>query len=105
MTLKSALLASSLLTAQLLFADQITLKNGDRLTGAIQKNDGKNLTMKSELAGVVTVPWEAVTGLSSPGPLSVGLKDGQTVVGSVATEGADGRFVITTRETGAVTAS
>jgi len=90
------------LAVQIAFADQITLKNGDRLSGAILKNDGKVLTMKSELAGVVTVPWEAVTGLSSSGPLHIGLKDGQTVVGAVTMSTEDGRLAIATRETGSV---
>ena len=30
-----------------LFADQITMKNGDRFTGAVIKLDGKNLVFKS----------------------------------------------------------
>jgi putative salt-induced outer membrane protein len=94
-----------LLAVQFAFADQITLKNGDRLSGAILKNDGKVLTMKSEFAGVVTVPWEAVTALSSPGPLHIGLKDGQTVVGAVTMSAKDGKLAIATKETGAVTAT
>jgi len=95
----------SLVTAPLTMADQITLKNGDRLTGALIRNDGKNLTLKSEFAGIVTVPWEAVTGLTSPGPLHVELKDGQRIVGSVNLPADDGRLSVTTKETGAVTTS
>jgi hypothetical protein len=38
-----------------LFADQIVLKNGDRLTGTIEKSDDKSLVMKTEFAGEVTV--------------------------------------------------
>jgi putative salt-induced outer membrane protein YdiY len=101
MTLIRALCLCVLLTP-LVRADQITLKNGDRLTGAIVKNDGKVLTMKSELAGVVTVPWEAVAGITAPGPLYVGLKDSQTVVGSVSMPAGDEQIVIVTRETGQV---
>lgn len=94
-----------LITASLANADQITLKNGDRLSGAILKNDGKKLTMKTELAGEVTVPWEAVTGLSSPGPLHFELNDGQRIVGSVTLPPDGTTLAITTKETGAVTAS
>ena len=54
MTLIRTLCACLLLTLVAL-ADQVTFKNGDRLSGVIQKNDGKNLTLKSELAGVVSV--------------------------------------------------
>ncbi|MBZ5636051.1 MAG: hypothetical protein LAO55_23225 [Acidobacteriia bacterium] len=38
------------------WADQITLKNGDRLTGSLLKSDEKNLVLKSESAGTVTIP-------------------------------------------------
>jgi hypothetical protein len=64
------------------------MKNGDRLSGAIVKYDGKNLVIKSELAGPVTIPWDAVTVVTSSAPLSVGLKDGQVVVGTVTTADA-----------------
>jgi putative salt-induced outer membrane protein len=94
-----------LVTAPFAMADQITLKNGDRISGAILKNDGKKLTMKSEFAGEITVPWDAVTGLSSPGPLHIELKDGQRIVGSVTLPPDGSTLAITTKETGAVTAS
>ena len=32
----------------LVFADQVTLKNGDRLTGTILKSDGKTLTLHTD---------------------------------------------------------
>jgi putative salt-induced outer membrane protein YdiY len=64
-------------------ADHIVLKNGDRLTGAIVKSDGKSLTLKSEFAGNVTVPLEAVTQVTADQPLYVTLKDNQTLVGTI----------------------
>jgi len=85
------------------FADQVTLKNGDRLSGAIQKNDGKNLTLKSELAGVVTIPWDAVTAVSAP-QLYIGLTGGKTVVGAVSTSPDGVNLEIATKESGAVVA-
>ena len=39
-----------------LFADQVSLKNGDRLTGTIVKSDAKTLVLKTEAAGEVTFP-------------------------------------------------
>ena len=93
-----------LLLAPLAFADQVTMKNGDRLSGSIEKYDGKNLTMKTELAGEVTIPWDAVTTITSTAALNVGLKDGQTVVGTVTTAG-DGRLQIATKDAGTVTAA
>ena len=93
-----------LLCAEAAFADQVTMKNGDRLSGTIVKSDAKNLVMKSELAGDVTIPWDAVTTITSTTQLHVALKDGQTVVGTVSTT-PEGRFTIATKETGAVTAA
>lgn len=84
-------------------ADQVTLKNGDRLTGTIVKSDAKTLVIKTEFAGDVNLQWDAVTGIASSQALHLALKDGQTIVGTVTT--ADGKFDVATKETGAVSAS
>jgi hypothetical protein len=67
------------------WADQITLKNGDRLTGAIVKKDGKSLVVNSDSLGPVTVPWEQVVAVQSETPLNVVLPDGKTVQSAVVT--------------------
>jgi small nuclear ribonucleoprotein (snRNP)-like protein len=100
MTLRLVLFLS-LSTA--LLADQITMKNGDRLSGSIVKYDGKNLILKSEFAGQVTIPWDAVTAITSSDPLNVELKDGQKLVGVVTT--SDGKFTVATKDTGSVIAA
>jgi putative salt-induced outer membrane protein YdiY len=84
-------------------ADQITLKNGDRLTGTIIKSDDKTLLLKTDFAGDVTLQWDAVTSIVSTQTLHLALKDGQTIVGTVAT--TDSKFEIATKETGPVTAT
>jgi putative salt-induced outer membrane protein YdiY len=94
---------SAFLLTQALLADQVTLKNGDRISGNIIKYDGKNLVLKSEESGEVTIPWENVTGLTSSGALHVTLKDGQRIVGVVTTEGT--KLSVETKETGKVTAA
>src|SRR3979411_2173440 len=66
-------------------ADQVTLKNGDRLTGTIVKSDGKTLLLKTDSAGEITLKWEAVSGIVSSQPLSVQLNNGQVVSGNVTT--------------------
>jgi putative salt-induced outer membrane protein YdiY len=53
------------------FADQVTLKNGDRVTGAIVKKDGNNLTVKSDVMGVVTIPWDQITDIKTNEQLNV----------------------------------
>ena len=84
-----------------LFADQVVLKNGDRLTGTIVKSDGKTLIIKTEFAGDVTVQWPAIQEINSTQSLHVGLNNGQTVVGPVAT--SDGNLAVNTSANGTVT--
>ncbi|HEX8818068.1 MAG TPA: DUF481 domain-containing protein [Terriglobales bacterium] len=67
------------------FADQIVLKNGDRLTGTITKSDDQTLLIKTEFAGDVTVQWPAVQQVTSTQPLHVAEKSGATVAGTVTT--------------------
>lgn len=38
-----------------IFADQITLKNGDRLSGKIIKQDDEKIILQTELAGIITI--------------------------------------------------
>lgn len=66
-------------------ADQVTLKNGDRLSGSIVKSDGKTIQLKTEFAGDVNIEWDAVTAIVSSQTLHLALKDGQTIVGTVST--------------------
>jgi len=68
------------------WADQVSLKNGDRVTGKIQKKDGANLIIKSDLFGLVTIPWDAVTQVISDEPLTVVLPDGKSVHGKITGE-------------------
>ena len=91
-----------LLCGSTVFADQIVLKNGDRLTGTIEKSDAKSLTMKTEFAGEISVQFAAIQEIKSDQPLHVGLKDGQTVVGPVTT--TDGKFEVATKAGGTVEA-
>ena len=83
---------SLLLTACAARADQVVLKNGDRLTGKIIFGDGKTLLLKSEFAGDVTIQWDAITGLESSENLNITLKDGTRLSGKVTTQ--DGKFTV-----------
>ena len=102
LTGKVPLLAFLMLCSSVMFADQITLKNGDRLTGTIEKSDAKELVIKTEFAGEVTVQWSAIQDVKSDQQLHVGLKNGQTVVGPVST--TDGKIEVSTKTTGNVEA-
>ncbi len=88
------------LTQPSALADQVVLKNGDRLTGKILESDQKKLVIESEFAGTVNVQWDAVDQITSEGALHLTLKDTQRVVGSVRP--ADGGFQVETEQTGTV---
>ncbi|HWY55558.1 MAG TPA: DUF481 domain-containing protein [Terriglobales bacterium] len=83
------------------FADQVVLKNGDRLTGTITKSDDKTLLIKTEFAGEVTVQWPAVQEVTSTQPLHVTTANGKTLAGPVTT--ADGSLAVSTTTSGTVT--
>jgi putative salt-induced outer membrane protein YdiY len=82
------------------FADQITLKNGDHLTGTIVKSDGKTLVLHTDFAGDVTLQFAAITQITSEKELHVTTSDKKTVVGPVTT--SDGKIEVATKSGGAV---
>jgi putative salt-induced outer membrane protein len=81
------------------FADQITLKNGDHLTGTVVKSDGKTLVLHTEFAGDITVQFDAITQITTDKELHVSTSDKKTVVGPVTT--SDGKIDVAT-QTGTV---
>jgi putative salt-induced outer membrane protein len=93
-------LAAVLMLSPSLLADQISLKNGDRLSGTIETSDAKTLMIKTQYEGEVTVQWAAVETIHSEEPLHVGLSGGQVLVGPVST--SDGELRIATRDAGTV---
>jgi putative salt-induced outer membrane protein YdiY len=91
-----------LVLSSLSFADQITLKNGDRLTGTVVKSDGKTLVLHTDAAGDVTLKLDAIQDIKTEQELHVSLKNGKTAVGPVST--ADGNINIATKTSGTVEA-
>jgi putative salt-induced outer membrane protein YdiY len=67
-------------------ADQIILKNGDKITGSIVKKDGDSIVIKTESAGIVTVLWSAVEKIIADNTLNLTLTDGQVIKGKVNTD-------------------
>src|SRR5882672_12850508 len=93
-------LAFSALPCSSVFADQVIMKNGDRLSGTILKSDGETLSLKTEFAGEVKIKWAAIEQLSSDRPLYVLLKDGQIIFGNVTS--TTNRIEVQTKEAGIV---
>lgn len=85
-----------------LFADQVTLKNGDRLTGTVVKSDGKTLVIHTDAAGDVEIKFDAIQDIKTDAELHVSLKGGKTAVGPVTT--TDDKVEIATKNSGTVEA-
>jgi hypothetical protein len=98
---KKLIISLLLLVAIPALADQIVLKNGDKLTGSITKSDGKALVIKTDYAGDVTVKFDAIQSITSAGDLNVSM-GGKTVVGPVTTNGDN--VVVATKTAGPVEA-
>jgi putative salt-induced outer membrane protein YdiY len=97
------LIATRVLLPSMAHADQVTLKNGDRLSGTVVKSDGKTLVLHTDYAGDLNVKWEAVAGIQSSEELHVQLPDGKTVAGAVTT--SDGKLEVATSSGGTVEAN
>jgi hypothetical protein len=78
------------------WADQVVMKNGDRVTGAIIKKDSKDLTIKTDHFGVVTTSWDQVESVKIDAPVTVVLQSGKSVQGTLAT--TEGKVVVATKD-------
>ena len=80
---KKVLLLLILCSSKALAAEQIILKNGDRISGFIVNLADKKLAIKTDYAGTVTVDWGAVTQLSSDQPVVITRSDKTVVSGTL----------------------
>lgn len=103
LTMPACLVLSFFLLTANSFADQVTLKNGDRLTGKIVKGDDKSIVLHTDAAGDVTIQLSSVQDIKTDQPLHIGLKGGKMVVGPVT--GSDGKIEVATKNAGTVEAS
>ena len=86
----SLVIVSLICGAALVRAEEVSLKNGDHLSGAIVSMDGKKLVLKTTYAGDISIDWTEVSQFSSDKqPLVVTKADKQLVSGMVAAEGSD----------------
>ena len=90
----SLLVLFTLLSLSTAFGDQVTLKNGDRLSGTVAQSDGKTLTLHTDYAGDISIKWDAVQGVESKEGLHLELKDGKTLAGPVTA--SDGKLQVAT---------
>lgn len=62
-------------------ADEVMLKNGDKISGTILNKSGSVLEMKTPYADKVVIKWDAIDTLKSDIPMTVILKDKQELTG------------------------
>jgi putative salt-induced outer membrane protein YdiY len=77
--LANLLVVGSLGLVALAHADQITLSNGDRLTGSVTRKSGNTLTLRTAYAGELHLRWSAVASVVTDHPVNVLLDDGTTI--------------------------
>lgn len=83
MRMKSCLPALlGLVAIQCGLADEVTLKNGDRITGTVVRKEGNTLVLKADALGTLNVPWDQVVEMRADKPLHLVLADGRTLEGT-----------------------
>jgi putative salt-induced outer membrane protein YdiY len=68
-----------------LLADEVQMKNGDRITGTIVKMENKILLFKTSYAGDIPIKWEDVAALKTDSPVQVVLGDKTSARGILKT--------------------
>jgi putative salt-induced outer membrane protein YdiY len=64
-------------------AATVSLRNADRLTGEIQKLEGKHLVLKTAYAGIIEIEWSEVQSINSDEVLELSMQNGMIVTGTV----------------------
>ncbi len=62
-------------------ADEITLKNGDRISGTIVKKEGESVIIKTTYAGDISINWRELNTLYSDADMQFVLVDGTSING------------------------
>lgn len=63
-------------------ADEVRLKNGDRITGQVVSMEKNKLVFETAYAGKITVDWNAVSTLISDNPITVRLDENRSLEGT-----------------------
>ena len=84
-------------TAATAYSEQVSLKNGDHLTGAIISMDGKKLVLKTSYADEVSIDWGEVSQFSSDkNTLVITKADKEVVTGTVSSQ--DSNILVATAQ-------
>ncbi|MGD2029584.1 MAG: DUF481 domain-containing protein [Desulfobacterales bacterium] len=76
-------------------ADEVCLKNGDRLTGEVIRMEAGKLILKTSYAGEISIVWQEVTSLKIDDSVKVVLKDKSALEGNTLSI-EDGKMMLET---------
>jgi len=74
-------------------ADEVIMKDGSRLVGAVVSMKSNKLVFKTSFAGDVTIKWDQVASLSTDKPIEVSLGDQKTYKGKLV-QSEEGTIVL-----------
>ncbi len=72
------------------FADEVFLKNGDRVSGTVVSKTGDVLVLDTKYAGEIKINWADVSGMSTDQTVRIRLDDETLLQGTVSTPGENG---------------
>lgn len=77
-----------------LVPDEVTLKNGDRVTGTVVAMAGGKLQVATAHSGTISIDWTQIASIQTESKVSVRLHSGETVEGRLSTPEAGRLHVI-----------
>ena len=78
-------------------ADEVHLKNGDRLTGEVKSLEEEKLVLVTSYAGEITISWSEVAALRTDKPIKVVLTD-ESVVEGISHSGEEKEMTLLTEK-------
>jgi len=82
LTLMLIIVAVTFLIAGNSLADEVRLKNGDKLTGQVVRMEADKLILKTTYAGEITITWQEVAAVKTDASVKVVLKDETALQGT-----------------------
>ena len=96
---RGLLVFSVLILAGAAWADEIYLRNGNRLSGKIVSLGEQKLMLGTEFAGQLVIDWAHVDRVTTDEPLTIILEDGSTLSGILGPSEEPGRLMLSREST------
>ena len=62
---------------------EVTMKNGSILFGEVKKLEFAKLTLDTDDFGLIDIDWDPIVHVKAPGPFTVNLTDGRSLIGAI----------------------